>query len=475
MVVLNDMNKNFVYILNYALKNGFQVNPDIVNVLDMLDINTIKNTIKKIIAEKTSRSEFIIGKKDFKKYLNSNEELMCRYEILFDPTKHGTSGEGINGYYSLFKNRFIKLKKIAKERPELKQIKTSLTSIKNTHIVYVYGLLLERKIEKKFTRLIMDDINSLREVLVFSENIKNIADKLFLDQFIIVKIKTSNCGNDVCKDIIVPDIPKHKHNKSETETCAVFLSDLHIGSKYFMEKELSSFIDWLTSDDHIAKKIRFIIIAGDLIDGVGVYPNQETELELKSIDKQIKKAVDVLVTIPKHIKIFIIPGNHDPGRKALPQPAISEKFKLLWNNENIILIGNPCLIAFNGVKILVYHGQSIDDIVSCTSGLNYKKPTDAMKMILRTRHMCPTYGSKTQLAPELDDMLVVDEIPDIFHTGHIHITDFNSYRGILLINSGTWQKQTPFQAAIGVVPTPGIAVIVNLKTFKVYLNSFIKS
>ncbi|MEK0319218.1 MAG: DNA polymerase II small subunit, partial [Nitrosopumilus sp.] len=74
--------------------------------------------------------------------------------------------------------------------------------------------------------------------------------------------------------------------------------------------------------------------------------------------------------------------------------------------------------------------------------------------------------------PETEDMMVIDEIPDIFHVGHVHVVGFDMYRGVLLINSGTWQKQTPFQASVGLSPTPGLAVLVNLKTFKVYYRDF---
>ncbi|MDG7054337.1 MAG: DNA polymerase II small subunit, partial [Nitrososphaerota archaeon] len=55
---------------------------------------------------------------------------------------------------------------------------------------------------------------------------------------------------------------------------------------------------------------------------------------------------------------------------------------------------------------------------------------------------------------------------------HVHVVGFDMYRGVLLINSGTWQKQTPFQASVGLSPTPGLAVLVNLKTFKVYYRDF---
>jgi len=242
---------------------------------------------------------------------------------------------------------------------------------------------------------------------------------------------------------------------------------------YFMEKELNDFISWLSSPDPVARKIRFVLICGDVVDGVGIYPNQDKELDFVDIHEQLKKTAELLSKIPQHIKVFVTPGNHDPGRRALPQPAIPEIYNSdLWNQKNISMLGNPAMVSLNGVKVLMFHGQSIDDVVRTTPGLSYDKPAQVMRYLLQARHLSPIYGSQTPLAPELDDMMIIDEVPDIFHSGHVHVVDLDLYRGILILNSGAWQHQTPFQAGVGITPTPGMAVIVNLKTFKVYTKDF---
>jgi DNA polymerase II small subunit len=137
------------------------------------------------------------------------------------------------------------------------------------------------------------------------------------------------------------------------------------------------------------------------------------------------------------------------------------------------MIGNPSMISLNGVKVLMFHGQSLDDVVGTTPGLSYSQPAKAMRMLLKARHLSPIYGKRTPIAPETEDMMVIDEIPDIFHSGHIHIVDLDMYKGTLIVNSGAWQTQTPYQASIGITPTPGIAVIVNLATLKVFTKSFV--
>jgi DNA polymerase II small subunit len=182
---------------------------------------------------------------------------------------------------------------------------------------------------------------------------------------------------------------------------------------------------------------------------------------------------DLIRKIPDYIKIFIMPGNHDPGRRALPQPAIPKKFNSgLWERENVVMVGNPSIVSLNGVKVLMFHGHSIDDIVKTTPGLSYDSPTDVMKHLLRARHLSPIYGSQTPIAPEIEDFLVIEDIPDIFHVGHVHRAQLDMYKGILLINSGSWQNQTPFQASVGMTPNPGIALMVNLKTFQVLHQNY---
>jgi DNA polymerase II small subunit len=279
----------------------------------------------------------------------------------------------------------------------------------------------------------------------------------------------------VIKNLVSPDIPDHLSNRSKSESYAVLISDLHVGSKYFMEAEFIRFLNWLSStDDEIVRKIRYICIGGDLIDGTGIFPNQDKELVETNTTKQMIHVIDLLAKIPGHIKVFIIPGNHDLGRRALPQPSLPKKDfnNKLYSFENFTMLGNPSLVELNSVKVLMYHGQSLDDIIATTPGLSYSKPADAMKVLLKARHLSPIYGQRTPIAPEQEDMMVITEVPDVFHSGHVHIIDVQNYRGTLIINSGAWQAQTKFQQTMGIVPTPGIAILINLATLQPFQLDF---
>ena len=471
------MKKELSYALDYALKKGFQIHPNALELLERVEIKDLELTIKQIVREKSKQKRFLINQDDLEDFLGLKEDkkLLNEHRVLFDPTLKITSAEGIEGYKALFSSRFEKLKKIVSNRPEAKLLKSIslIISTKSKEDMFLCGLLSERRSERNITKLTIDDPTGTIETIVFDKDLQKTAQGLLIDQFVFVKINLGKNGGFIVKDLIVPGIPEHASNRSETETYAVFLSDLHIGSMYFMEKELNDFISWLSSPDPVARKIRFVLICGDLVDGVGIYPGQDKELVFVNVEDQLKKAVEILEKIPKHIKIFIVPGNHDPGRRALPQPAIPEKYELgLWNKENFFVLGNPSIVSLNGVKVLLYHGQSIDDVVRTTPGLSYDKPTEVMRRFLQARHLSPIYGSQTPIAPETEDMMVIDEVPDIFQAGHVHVLGFDMYRGVLILNSGAWQHQTPFQAGVGITPSTGIAVIVNLKTFKVYTKDF---
>ena len=471
------MKKELSFALNYALNKGFQIHPDAFKILENVDVKKLEKIIKEIVREKTKQKLFQISQDDLETYLGIKDDptLQSEVKVISDPTPKITTGEGVKGYNALFSSRFNKLKRIISDRPESKMLK-SIASVKTTKSeddMYVCGLVTTRNTERNITKLILEDPSGSFEGIVFDNELQKTAGTLLIDQFVMARVSFGKNSGLIIKDLILPDIPDQATNKSETEAYAVFLSDLHIGSKYFMEEEFSDFVSWLSSPDPVARKIRFVLIGGDMLDGVGIYPNQNKELVCQTIQEQLKKAEGLIDRIPKNIKIVIMPGNHDPGRRALPQPAIPKKYNSgLWERENVIMVGNPAVILLNGVKVTMFHGQSIDDIVKTTPGLSYDKPTNVMKHLLRARHLSPIYGSQTPIAPEMEDLLVIEDVPDIFHVGHVHRAQLDMYKGILLVNSGSWQKQTPFQASVGMTPNPGIAIMVNLKTFQVFHQNY---
>ena len=167
-------------------------------------------------------------------------------------------------------------------------------------------------------------------------------------------------------------------------------------------------------------------------------------------------------------------GNHEPVRNAIPRPAVPKKYCEDLINLGIKCLGNPSLIKTHNVNTLVYHGESMHDMNRLIHDLDINKPIETMKEFLICRHLAPIFGGKTQIAPLKNDLLVLDKIPDIFHTGHMHINGMGKYRNVTLVNSGCFQAQTDFMRSFGITPTPGIVPIIELDSLNYFPLDFKK-
>lgn len=490
--------------LIYAINKGYQVHPDAFAFLKSLDCD-VEKIIKTIVDAKNKfkkKSPILIDdiKSVISRDLNRTDEPVITntntesngesYKIIFDPT-YKINSEDKKDFFKLFDSRYKKTLKILSIRSESRQIrkikyikdlrnKSRFSSLANENergklvdSVFVAGLIMLKRNRKNDVELVIDDTSGSVPVVCRTRELINEASTLVLDQMLMLEISPSkrNSNDFVIKDIIFPDIPEHVSSKSGTESYVALISDLHVGSKYFMEKEFNDFLGWLSSDDDFVRKIKFICIAGDIVDGIGVYPNQDRELIDININSQMSYAAALLQKIPKRMHVFLIPGNHDPGRRALPQSALTN-LRDFQQLENFSIIGNPSLVELNKVKLLLFHGQSLDDVIATVPGLSYSKPVEAMKILLRSRHLSPIYGNRTPIAPESEDMLVIDDVPDVFHAGHVHTTQVGRYKGTLIVNSGAWQKQTKFQQTMGITPTPGICILINLATLQSFKKDF---
>jgi len=97
---------------------------------------------------------------------------------------------------------------------------------------------------------------------------------------------------------------------------------------------------------------------------------------------------------------------------------------------------------------------------------------EIMKVMLKKHHLAPAYGGYTPLAPEHLDYMVIDRIPDIFVTGHVHLATIGAYRGVTLINASSWQSQTSYQKMLNFIPDPAKLPIADLKTGNVTMMDF---
>ena len=440
--------------------------------------NVNNKDIDKIIAHicKTTTS-FVISKDDVEKAIRNykcdtkiekkiKNQKVCDEINIRDITGKSTCEGGIEDFIAYFNSRYEKLSILVRRR--IGGIKISSLNKFGNGQVEVVGMV---KNVRDFGNFAIFDIeDKTGSVSVFAgEKLRDIAIELLGDEVIGV-IGVYKNGRIYANRIIFPDIPMRERAKKDFGI--IFTSDTHFGSREFMEREWNVFAKWLSGEVgndkmiDLASKVKYIVIAGDIVDGVGVYPGQEKELEITDIYEQYELAAEQLSKLPKDVKIILSVGNHDAIRQAEPQPALPKEIRDLFP-KNVIHVGNPAYVNLDGLKVLIYHGRSLDDVITKIPRLSYDKPHEAMIELLKRRHLCPIYGGKTPIAPEREDWLVIDEIPDVFHCGHIHTYGVEFYRGVLVVNSGTWQAQTEFQRKMNLNPMPcNVALYYNGKVGK---------
>ncbi|ADB57465.1 DNA-directed DNA polymerase II small subunit [Archaeoglobus profundus] len=378
-----------------------------------------------------------------------------------DVTGRSTCEGGIEDFLAYFNSRFEKLSALVRRRIGGVRI-SSLPKFKNEQ-VEVVGMVKDVRDYGEFAVFDLEDKTGVVSVFA-GEKLKELALELLGDEVVGV-IGVYRNGRIYADRIIFPDIPMRERAKKDFGI--VFISDTHFGSKEFLEKEWEVFTKWLSGEVgnekvvDLASKIKYVVIAGDIVDGVGVYPGLENDLTITDIYGQYQYAAEQLDKIPKDVKVILSVGNHDAIRQAEPQPALPKEIRDLFSN-NVIHVGNPAHVDLDGLKVLIYHGRSLDDVITKIPRLSYEKPHEAMIELLKRRHLCPIYGGKTPIAPEREDWLVIDEVPDVLHCGHVHTYGVGFYRGVLVVNSSTWQAQTEFQKKMNLNPMPcNVAVYYN--------------
>ena len=469
-------------VVNFLLKKGFQVTPDAIDHLKTMNRPEFQDLMKRIIKSKNRNNDdnFMVSLDDVRQNIvqpdvETDASKVDDYEVLDGNDVLQKQLEGVNGYHLLMKNRFNKYKQIMYDRQDSRKIIRISTLVQHTdqNEYKIAGLLKSRnKLDKSYEIELEDESTDLKLLVTDGNNIRKV-ESFLIDQMVIADVVFSKkIGRFIVKNCYSLDVPAEVFQSVEgvEPVYGVFLSDIHVGSKTFLNREFQDFLNWIngrSGDLEVVSKIRYVVIAGDLVDGIGVYPGQEEELTELNLSKQYDEFAGLMAQIPKSIKIFVSPGNHDATRQALPQPPIFKRYaKALYEMDNVILLGDPCLVRLHGVNTLVYHGQSLVDIVGSSPGITFDKPAEAMKVLLKARHLAPTHGS-TRVALEEDDKLVIKIVPNIFHCGHIHTVQTLKYKGTLLVNSGTWQDQTQFQKRMGIVPNPAVAVVVDLNSLKV--------
>jgi DNA polymerase II small subunit len=483
------------------LKAGIQVSPDALSylalqpdpiqtasrTLEELDRRKLKplimtrNLLEEVSPANVPKRVRIISSGDLGEHNSVNDKKITASIEVLSALYEDSSSEGkLENFVAHFRDRYDKLRKLFKARKdtiEAVTVERALNSQKENKTKIIGMATSKRETNKGSIIMDFEDPTGILTALISSKDDKlyNKASRVLLDQVVCVEGVITPEKTLSVRDIAWADVPyDYKPNFAKELVYAVLISDIHYGSSKFLRDEFEQFIKWLRGEGpideavEVARKVKYLIIAGDLVDGIGVYPGQEEELEVKDIYSQYEQLAEYLRRIPPEVEMIAIPGNHDATRLSLPQPPIPEKYikPITKSCGNFHMLGNPAFVRLHGVGMMVYHGKIIDTMLSTLPEISEKTVNQALHELVRCRHIAPTWDPDNPITPTDEDLLVMERIPDIFHVGHIHINAVSQYRNILTVNSGTFQSQTSYQKSMGVKPTPGIIEVVNLMTLK---------
>jgi len=379
-----------------------------------------------------------------------------------DVTGNSTCEGKISDFETYFRSRFFALKKIIEKRRDFGAPISIPRAMSLGREAKIIGMIYEKRETKNgHTTLSLEDECGSCTVLITKDS--PCSKDLFVNDEVIGISGKPSKELFIADQIFRPDVPAGRTwTPSDSVSSVAFLSDIHVGSSTFLEKDWEKMIDWMKANAY-GVDLDYLILPGDVVDGIGIYPNQEEELNIADIYGQYEKLGEYIKEIPDHIKIVVQPGNHDAVRLAEPQPGLGRTFAKSFDS-NVIIAGNPVNLEVEGRTILSYHGKGIDDWVASVRNLSYDDPIGVMKEMLTRRHLSPMYGGKTALAPEKKDYLVIEKVPDIFVSGHVHGAGKMDYRGTKVINASAWQSQTEYQRAHNFNPTPAVMPVVHLGT-----------
>ncbi|MBN1544243.1 metallophosphoesterase [Candidatus Woesearchaeota archaeon] len=416
----------------------------------------------------------------------ANTEILFSYKA--EPKKREV--QDFTGYFT---SRYKTLSSILQHRKELQNL-TSINRLnqkREREQIALIGMITDKQ-ETKTGKIMLtaeDMTGKIKAIVSQNSDAYETAKETTLDEVLGI---VGTCAGDIIfvSNLILPDIPLYKEmKKSPDEAYALFLGDFHFGSKLFLREPFEKLIAWIRSEQgserqaEIAKKVKYIFVTGDLVEGVGIYPDQDKDLAITDIYEQYNELAKHLKRIPRDKRIIICPGNHDAMRIAEPQPPLYKDFaEAVWNLPNVTMVSNPAYInihrseSFPGFDVLMYHGFSFtyyaDAVESIRNQGGQRRSDLIMKYLLQRRHLAPTHKSTLYIPDAQKDSLVIDRIPDFFASGHIHRTSAANYRNITMLNCSSWLEMTEYQEKVGLIPQPGRAILVNLQTRKVKIMRF---
>ena len=200
---------------------------------------------------------------------------------------------------------------------------------------------------------------------------------------------------------------------------AIIVSDLHIGSQYFLYHDFEQFLENLSEDHEL-------ILNGDIIDDPNV-----------KLKPQHQRILNLIKQISYRQKVVWIRGNHDNG--YIPKGFGKVHFKSLYTIEN---------------RLLIVHGYDFDEIMPKNQAFikAFKLMHDLrVKLGARPMHVA-NYAKKWEILYKiLRNNIMMNAVNcamengyEAVTCGHTHYPEDRVFNGIRYMNTGAWTESPAF-------------------------------
>jgi UDP-2,3-diacylglucosamine pyrophosphatase LpxH len=196
---------------------------------------------------------------------------------------------------------------------------------------------------------------------------------------------------------------------------AIIVSDLHIGSRYFLYQDFKRFLGSIPKDHEV-------ILNGDIIDN----PNAK-------LKPSHQRTLDLIEQVSYRQKVVWVQGNHDNG--CIPRGFGKVHFKHLHTIEH---------------KLLITHGHDFDEITPRNQAFMkaFKLMHDLrVKLGARPVHVA-NYAKKWEILYKVLRKNVMTNAVncamengyEAVTCGHTHYPEDRIFNGIRYLNTGSWTE-----------------------------------
>lgn len=200
-------------------------------------------------------------------------------DIVNDMTGASTGTGEYDDFVTVFRDRFQRLSGKLRGRVNARPT-NAVASMPGGSDAAIVGMISDIRSTASGHWLVeLEDTNGTFPCLIMKDKeFAGVVNELLLDETIAVEGTLSGDAGILFVDSLhFPDVPRtYRPSTADRHVQAALISDVHVGSQEFMADAWHRFTSWLHSEE--AEHVEYLLICGDMVEGVGIYPNQDLSL-----------------------------------------------------------------------------------------------------------------------------------------------------------------------------------------------------